>query len=135
MLFSIKDFFRRHWRFTGQQGKGGDHFSIPLYYFHSLRNIQTSIFNLYMRWLSSIFNHNACIYQTPTQSDLPPYWVTIWLIDWLMMQRLFVLGPYIRYTGEQAPRVFVGVMKYFSEFLMGHKKFSYVLSFFFSNFF
>ena len=23
--FSIRVFFRRHWRFTGQQGKGGDH--------------------------------------------------------------------------------------------------------------
>ena len=35
-----------------------------------------------MRWLSHIFNRNACAYQTATQWDLPPYCITIeWLID------------------------------------------------------
>ena len=33
------------------------------------------------RWLSHIFNHNAYVYQTATRWDLPPYWITIWLID------------------------------------------------------
>ena len=35
-----------------------------------------------MRWPSRIFNRNACVYQTATQWDLPPYQITIWLIDW-----------------------------------------------------
>ena len=35
-----------------------------------------------MRWVSRIFNRNGCVYQTATQWDLPPYRITIWLIDW-----------------------------------------------------
>ena len=35
-----------------------------------------------MRWLSRIFNRNACVYQTATRWDLPPYQITIWVIDW-----------------------------------------------------
>ena len=30
---------------------------------------------------SHIFNRTGCIYQTATQWDLPPYRITIWLID------------------------------------------------------
>ena len=37
---------------------------------------------LHVRWLSRIFNHNVCVYQTAAQWDLPPYWITIWVIDW-----------------------------------------------------
>ena len=29
-----------------------------------------------------IFNRNACLYQTATRWDLPPYQITIWVIDW-----------------------------------------------------
>ena len=36
---------------------------------------------LHVRWLSHIFNRTACIYQTATRWDLPPYWITILLID------------------------------------------------------
>ena len=36
---------------------------------------------LHVRWLSHIFNRIACIYQTVTRWDLPPYRITI-LIDW-----------------------------------------------------
>ena len=32
-------------------------------------------------WLSRIFNCNTCVYQTATRWDLPPYRITIWLID------------------------------------------------------
>ena len=35
--------------------------------------------------LSHIFNRNACIYQTATRWDLPPYRITIWLIDDVML--------------------------------------------------
>ena len=37
---------------------------------------------LHVRWLSRIFNCNACVYQTATQWDLSPYRITICLIDW-----------------------------------------------------
>ena len=36
---------------------------------------------LHVRWLSHIFNRNACIYQIATRWHLPPYRITIWLID------------------------------------------------------
>ena len=80
-FFSIRVFFHRHWRFTGQQGKGRVHLL-----FHSttstlLWTLRHLFATLHVRWLSHIFNRNACIYQTATQWDLPPYRITIWLID------------------------------------------------------
>ena len=38
---------------------------------------------LHVRRLSRIFNCNACVYQTATRWDLPPYQITI---CWLIMQ-------------------------------------------------
>ena len=80
--FSTRVFFHRHWRFTGQQGKGEDH-----RLFHSSTSTHSRTFRhlfatLHVRWLSRIFNRNACVYQTATRWDLPPYRITIWLIDW-----------------------------------------------------
>ena len=68
-------------RLTGQQGKGGGHLL-----FHSTTSTHSRTFRhlfaiLHVRWLSHIFNRNACIYQTATRWDLPLYWITIWLID------------------------------------------------------
>ena len=57
---------------------------IPPYHFHPLTNIQTFAI-LHVRWLSHIFNRNACIYQTATRWDLPPDRITIWLIDDVML--------------------------------------------------
>ena len=62
--------------------KGGD----PCL-FHSATSTRSQTFRylfatLHVRWLSSIFNRNACVYQTATWWDLRPYWNTIWLIDW-----------------------------------------------------
>ena len=73
--------FADKWQLTGQQGKGGDHLL-----FHSTTSTRSRIFRhlfatLHVRWLSHIFNRNACIYQTATRWDLPPYRITIWLID------------------------------------------------------
>ena len=75
-------FLHRHWRFRGQQGKGGDHFL-----FHSTTSTRSPTLRhlfatLHVRWLSRIFNRNPCVYQTATRWDLPPYRITIWLIDW-----------------------------------------------------
>ena len=80
-FFSIRVFFHGHWRLTGQQGKGGEPSFIPLYHFHPLTNIQTFICNFACEMTSHIFNRTACIYQTATRWDLPPYRITIWLID------------------------------------------------------
>ena len=42
--------------------------------------------SFHMRWLSHIFNYIACIYQAAaTREDLPPYRITIWLIDDVML--------------------------------------------------
>ena len=40
---------------------------------------------LHVRWLSHIFHHTACIYETATRWDLPPHRITIWLIDDVML--------------------------------------------------
>ena len=45
---------------------------------------------LHVRWLSRMFNRNACVYQRATQWALPSYLIAIWLIDWLIMQCVFV---------------------------------------------
>ena len=87
-FFSIRFFFHLQWRFTGQQGKGGD-----LCLFHCTtstrsRTFRRSFATLHVRWLSSIFNRNDRVYQTVTRWDLPPYWITISLIDWWCNVRL-----------------------------------------------
>ena len=81
-FFFIRVFFHRHRRFTGQQGKGGNHIL-----FHSTTSTRSQTLRhlfatLHVRWLSRIFNRNACVYQTATRWDLPPYRIAIWLIDW-----------------------------------------------------
>ena len=40
---------------------------------------------LHVRWLSHISNHTVCIYQAATWWDLPPYQVTICVIDDVML--------------------------------------------------
>ena len=82
LFFSIRAFFHRHWRFTGQQWKEGDHL---LFHSTTYARSQTLIHlfaTLHVRWLSRIFNCNAHVYQTATQWDLPPHRITIWLISW-----------------------------------------------------
>ena len=63
---------------TAVEGKG------PL--FHSTTSTRLETFRhlfatLHVRWLKRSFNRNACIYQTATRWDVPPYRITIWLID------------------------------------------------------
>ena len=84
-FFSIRAFFYGHWQLTGQQGKGGDHLL-----FHATTSTRSRTFRnlfatLHVRWLSHVFNRSACIYQTATRWDLPPYRITIWLIDNVML--------------------------------------------------
>ena len=54
IFFSIRVFFHRHWRFAGQQGKGGGHLL-----FHSTtstrsRTLRHLFATLHVRWLSRI---------------------------------------------------------------------------------
>ena len=89
-FFSIRVFFHRHWRFTGQEGKRGDHLL-----FHSATFTRSRIFRhlfatFYVRWLSRIFNHTGFIYQTATRWDLSAYWITTLLMDDAMLIFLFV---------------------------------------------
>ena len=79
--FFYQGFPHRHWRFTGQLGKGGDHLL-----FHSAtstrsRTLRDLFAILHVRWLSRIFNRNACFYQTATRWDLPPYRIITWTSD------------------------------------------------------
>ena len=81
-FFFVRDFFHRHWPFTGHQGKGGYHLL-----FHSTtsthsRTLRHLFPTLHARWLSRIFNHNVYFYQTATWWDLPAYGIVIRLIDW-----------------------------------------------------
>ena len=55
---------------------------IPLYHFLRLRKLRNLFATLHVRWVSRIFNRNACVSQTATRWDLPPYRITIWEVDW-----------------------------------------------------
>ena len=46
------------------------------------RTLRHLFATLHVRRLSRIFNRNACVYQTAIRWDLPPYRITIWVIDW-----------------------------------------------------
>ena len=87
VFFSVRVFLHRHWRFTGQQGREGTNVysTLPLPPAH-----EHLIATLYVRWLSRFLNRNACVYQTATRWDLTPYWITIWLIDWLIDNAMFI---------------------------------------------
>ena len=103
-FFSIRVFFQGHWQLTGRQGKGEDHFL-----FHSTTSTRSRTFRnllatLHVRWLSHIFNGNACIYQTATRWDLPPDRITIWLIVILIFVYLLelILG-FVSATWHEKP--------------------------------
>ena len=90
LFFFIQVFFHGHWRLKGQQGKEGDHF-----WFHTTTSTRSRTFRhllatLHVRWLSHIFNCTTCIYQTAVQWNLPPYWITVWLIDDILSVRCII---------------------------------------------
>ena len=100
-FFFLSGFLHRHWRFIGQQGKRGDHLL-----FHSTTSTRSRTLGhlfatLHVRWLSRIFNLNACVYQTATHWDLPPYRITIWVIDWWCNVCLLTWWINIRFLLQQ----------------------------------
>ena len=65
---------------TAGKGRGS-------FLFHSTtstcsRTLRHLFATLLVRWLSRIFNCNACVYQTVTRWDLPPYRITVGVIYW-----------------------------------------------------
>ena len=86
-------------------GKRGD-----IHLFHSTISTSPRIFRhlfatLHVRLLSCIFNRNACVNQTASRWDLPPYWTTIWLTEswcnvclftWWFDSRFFVTAIWQR---------------------------------------
>ena len=81
-FFFYQGFLHRRWRFTGQQGRGEDHLLFRSTTSTRSRKLRYLFATLHVRWLSRIFNRNACVYQTATRRDLPAYRITIWVIDW-----------------------------------------------------
>ena len=81
-FFSIRVFFHRHWRFTGQPGKGQPHVL-----FHSTTSTCSQILRhlfaaLHVRWLSPILIATLVFNWLLLDEILPPYRITIWLTDW-----------------------------------------------------
>ena len=89
-IFFYQGFLHRHWRFTGQQGKGGDHLL-----FHSTtstrsRTLRHLFATFHVRWLSRIFNRNVCVCQTATRWDLSIYHFIELPFEWLIDNAMFV---------------------------------------------
>ena len=95
-FFFYQGFLHRHWRFHRTAGEGRGPSFIPFYHFPSFTNIQTFIATFHVRWLSHIFNRTARIYQTAIRWGLPPYRITIWLIDDAMLVFVCVLDDLIQ---------------------------------------
>ena len=64
---------------TAGEGRGPSF--IPLYTSTRSRTFRHLFATLHVWWLSHVFNRTACIYKTASRWDLPPYRITIWLID------------------------------------------------------
>ena len=85
IFFFYQGFLSWHWQLTGLQEKRGDHHLFHSTTFTRSRTFRHLLATLHVRWLSYIFNRNACIYQTAARWDLPPYRITIWLVDDAML--------------------------------------------------
>ena len=80
-FFFYQSFLSRILATHSTQGKGGDLLLCLSTTSTRSRTFRHLFATLHVRWLSHIFNRNACIYQTATRWYLPPYRITIWLID------------------------------------------------------
>ena len=87
--------YHGHWRLTGQQGKGEYHFILYFSTSTRSRTFRHSFVTLHVRWLSHIFNRKACIYRLLLDEILPPYRLTIWLVDEMKFVLVFLLDDLI----------------------------------------
>ena len=81
LSFCITVFFHRYCRFTGLQRKGGDHLLLLSTTSACSCTFRHLLATLHVRWLPRVLIFIGCNYHTATLWDLPPYWITIWLID------------------------------------------------------
>ena len=95
-FFSIRVFFHEHWHSQDSRGREGTIFystlPLPPAHEHSDIYLQLCMWDDY-----HIFNRTACIYQAATRWDLPPYRITIWLIDDVMLIFVCLLVDLIRF--------------------------------------
>ena len=89
--FFYQGFLSRTLPTHGTAGKGRDYLLFHFITSTRSRTFRYFFVTLHVKWLSHIFNRTACIYQTATQWDLPPNWITIWLIDDLMFMFVYLL--------------------------------------------
>ena len=59
MFFFYQGFLHRHWRFTGQKGKGGSYLLVHFTTSTHSRTLRHLFATLHVRLLSRIFNHNT----------------------------------------------------------------------------
>ena len=93
-FFLYQVFFHRHWQFTGQQGKGGDdtlyhlEYTLPLPPAHEPWDLylQLCMWNDYHVFLVATFEVTRLLLDEIDHIIKLPFW----LIDWLMMQCLFI---------------------------------------------
>ena len=95
IFFFYQNFLSRTQTTHRAYGKGGDHLLL-----HSTTSTRswtlTHLFTTFhVRWLCYVFNRNACIYQTAAQWDLPPYRITVWLIDGVIL--IFVTAQKMKF--------------------------------------
>ena len=97
LFFFLLGFFLRTLITQRKAQEGRGLYFIPLYHLHPLTDIQAFICNFAreMTILCKIFNRNTCIYQTATRWELPPYQITLWLIDDVMLIFVCLLGDLI----------------------------------------
>ena len=104
IFFLYQGFHQRHWRFTGQKGKGGDHLL-----FHSTTSTRSWTLRhlfatLHVKWISCIFSCNVCVYQTTTRWDLPLHRVTTWVIDWWCNVCLFTCAIFFQRQSKSSSK-------------------------------
>ena len=97
VFFFYQGFLHRNWQREGTEREGKGPSFISLYNFHRSRTLRNLFATLRVRWVSRIFNRNPCVYQTATWWDLPPYEITIWMIDWWCNVCLFTWWIDIRF--------------------------------------
>ena len=94
-IFFYQGFLSRTLMARRTAGEGRDHLL-----FYSTTSTCSQTFRhlfatLHVKWLSNNFNRIACIFQTATWRDLPPYQTIIWLIDYVALIFVWLLDGLI----------------------------------------
>ena len=95
IIFSIRAFFHGNWRLPGQQEKEGKHILFPSITLTRLQTFRHIFARFHVLWLPHILDCTAFIYQAATRWDLPPYRITIWLFDDVILNFVCLLDDLI----------------------------------------